>query len=208
MLIGGPVTLMAFRLLPQAVVRYLLAAVLALSSVACGSQNGTVNSVLPSPTVLIQTANAVCETQITALNFDVDYSGPHLVIDISFASAPAPVEIEIERYLADGRTEPFTTVSKIVGTARIPLNFNTKYRGRARVGSCPWSPWVDQQIGPPNSCGDCTATPPPPPPPPPPDDDDECVQQQALSWEYRLRQLQVHRMEGPPPPPPDPCVER
>jgi len=204
----------ALLLLPQAVVRYLLAAALALSSVACGSQNGTVNSVLPSPTVLIQTTNAICETQITALNFDVDYSGPHLVIDISFASAPSPVEIEIERYLSDGRTEPVTTVSNIVGRTRVPLNFNTKYRGRARAGSCPWSPWVDQQIGSPNPCGDCTATPPPtpPPPPPPPDDDDddhECsAQNQTLSWELRLRQLQVHRMEGPPPPPPDPCAER
>ena len=200
MFAGAPAIGLAFRLLRQALVRYLLAASLALSSVACSSQNGTVDSVLPSPTVLIQTANTICETQITALNFDVDYSGPHLVIDISFASAPSPVEIEIERYLADGRTEPVTTMSNIVGRMRIPLNFNTKYRGRARAGSCPWSPWVDQQIGPPNPCGDCTAAPPPPPPPPPPpgdEDDDEChYKTQDLSWVYRMQA---------PPPPPDPC---
>ena len=82
----------------------------------------------------MQTVNAVCETQITALNFDVDYSGPHLVIDISFASAPSPVEIEIERYQADGRTEPVTLLTNVVGRTRVPLYFNTRYRGRDRAG--------------------------------------------------------------------------
>ncbi len=186
--------------------RYIIATALALSSVAC-SGNGTVDSVLPSPTVLIQTANAVCDTQITSLNFDVDYSGPHLLIDVTFASAPSPVEIEIERYLADGRTEPIAQISNIVGSTRIPLHFNTKYRGRARAGSCQWSPWVDKQIGPPNPCGDCPVKLPAPPPPPPADDDDdnECESNnEALRWSLGLQQMQRHRMEAPPPPP-DPC---
>jgi hypothetical protein len=175
-------------------VRYIIATALALSSVACSSQGGLTESVLPSPTLVMETANAVCNTQITALNFDVDYSGPHLVIDISFASAPTPVEIEIERYRADGSTEPAAHVTDVVGRTRVALNFNTRYRGRARGGSCAWSPWVDQQIGPPNPCGDCTAAPPPPPPPPA----EECESNQAL----QLRAQRIYRMEGPPPPPP------
>jgi hypothetical protein len=153
---------------------------------------------------VIETANTVCNTQITSLGFDVDYSGPYLIIDIRFASAPSPVELEIERYLADGSTEPVSQLTNVVGRSSIALHFNTKYRGRARAGSCPWTPWVDQQIGPPNPCGSCTAAPPPPPPlpppPPPPDDEEECESnvERLTNW---LGQA-IKRMEEPPPPPP------
>jgi hypothetical protein len=156
---------------------------------------------------VIETANTVCNTQITSLSFDVDYSGPHLIIDIRFVSAPSPVELEIERYLADGSTEPVSHVTNVVGRTSIALHFNTKYRGRARAGSCPWTPWVDQQIGPPTPCGDCTAAPPPlplpplPPPPPPPDDEEECESndERLTNW---LGHAGIKRMEEPPPPPP------
>jgi hypothetical protein len=153
---------------------------------------------------VIETANTVCNTQITSLSFDVDYSGPHLIIDIRFASAPSPVELEIERYLADGSTKPVSHLTDVVGRTSIALHFNTKYRGRARAGSCPWTPWVDQQIGPPNPCGSCTAAPPPPPlppPPPPPDDEEECESndERLTNW---LGQAGIRRMEEPPPPPP------
>jgi hypothetical protein len=153
-------------LLARQIVRYLLALALALSSVAC-NDNGS--DALPSPTTL-QAVNAVCGTQITALNLDADYSGPHLLIDVAFASVPAPVEIEIEEYQPDGSTSPFTVLSNVVGRASVALHFNTKYRGRARAGGCDWSPWVDKQIGPPNPCGDCLKVPPPPPSPPAGDD--------------------------------------
>jgi hypothetical protein len=191
-------------------VKYIIAMALTLSSAAC-TQGGFTETVLPSPTQVMETANAVCNTQITALNFDVDYSGPHLLIDISFAAAPSPVEIEIERY-QDGRTEPVAHLTDVVGRTRVALNFNTRYRGRARAGSCPWSPWVDQQIGPPNPCGDCakTPTPPPPPPPPPPpdDDDDDCESnQESLTWQLLLQRTGIMRMEAPPPPPPQ-CSEQ
>ena len=144
----------------------------------------------------VNTVNTVCSTQITGLDLDVDYSGPHLLIDITFASTPSPVEIEIERYLADGRTEPVSQLSNIVGRTRVALHFNTKYRGRARAGTCPWSPWVDRQIGPPNPCGGCAA----PPSPPAPKPDDECVAAgEGLNWEPQRGRLQVTRMEAPPP---------
>jgi hypothetical protein len=155
-------------LLARQIVRYLVALALALSSVACG-ESGT--EALPSPTTL-QAVNAVCGTQIAALNLDVDYSGPHLVIDVAFASTPTPVEIEIEEYQPNGSTSPVTILSNVVGRTTVALHFNTTYRGRARAGGCDWSPWVDKQIGPPNPCGDCLRVPPPPPPEPPAAGDD------------------------------------
>lgn len=171
--------------------RYIIALALALSSVACG-ENGTVDSVLPSPTTLLQAANTVCDTQITSLDFDIDYSGPHLLIEVAFASTPSPVEIEIEEYLPDGSTTPVALLTNVVGKTSVALHFNTKYRGRARAGSCPWSPWFDRQIGPPNPCGNCVV-PPTPPPPQQPEDDDECEPEQP--------QFQgLKRMVGPPPP--------
>jgi len=150
-------------------VKDVIPALLALSTVACTPGE----NVLPVPTDLITASNTLCGTQITSLDIEVNYAGPSVVIDVAFASSPAPVEIEIERYLADGRTEPVAALSNVVGRARVDLHFDTKYRARARAGSCPWSPWVDKQIGPANSCGDCKATPPPPPPPEPDDDDDD-----------------------------------
>jgi hypothetical protein len=192
-------------------VRYIILLPLTLLPVACG-ESGPIENVLPtSPTVVVETVNAVCNTQITGIEFDVDMSGPHLLIGVTFAGAPSPVEIEIERYLPDGRTEPVVVLSNVVGRKSVALHFNTKYRGRARAGSCPWSPWLDRQIGPANACGDCVAPPPPPPPPPPPappkppepDDEDEC----APGEEPNDLQRRIMRMEGPqcPPPPPDEC---
>jgi hypothetical protein len=171
-------------------VKFILAIVLALSAVACG-ENG-IETVLtgpsPSPSpATVQTVNAICDTQITGLTLDIDLSGPHLLIEV-FASSPSPVEIEIEEYLSDGHTIPVTRLSNVVGRTSVPLHFNTKYRGRARAGTCAWSPWVTKQIGPANPCGDCVAAPPPPPPPPPPTEDDGC-----------MLKLDLRRMEGPPP---------
>lgn len=133
---------------------------------------------MPSPTAVVATTNALCGTDITALSFDINYAGPYALIDVAFASSPPPPsEIEIERYLQNGQTEPYTTLSNVVGRVRVDLHFNTKYRVRARAGSCPWSAWVDQQVGPANPCGGCTDPLPPPPPPapqPPKEDDPDC----------------------------------
>jgi hypothetical protein len=152
-------------------VRYLTIACLALSTVACSEGE----TVLPSPAAVITAANAVCGTQITSLALEVNAAGPYFVIEVGFAGPPQPIEIVIERYLSTGQTEPVATLTNISGSARVDLAFNTKYRARARAGTCDWSPWVDKQVGPANPCGDCNVQPPapPPPPPPPPPDDDE-----------------------------------
>ena len=180
-------------MLSRIAVRYAAAVILALSTAACGEGE----TVLPSPTVLVTTANTVCGTQISSIEIDVDYSGPILLIDVKFASEPEPLQVEIERYLANGATEPVALLENVSGRVRLDLAFNTKYRARARGGSCAWSPWVDRQIGPPNPCGGCAA--PPPPPPPPPDDPEECEPEgeQEGEWSAFLRRTLGKSMEAP-----------
>ena len=171
--------------------KHILIALLALTPIACG-EGQSISTVLPSPTALITAANATCDTQITSLTIDVNYAGPYFEIDLKSAAATESLEIEIEEYLPDGQTELVARLTNIVGRTRVDVHFNTKYRARARGGSCTWSPWVDREVGPANPCGDCRAT----PPPPPADDDDEeddCVVDDQ-PWNP-LRQ----RMTGPPP---------
>lgn len=166
---GAPLPVLAFALLDDRSVKYALLPLVALACTACG---GASTSVLPSPTTIVTAANTVCGVQIAALDLHVDYAGPHLVVGVRFAGDPAPVDIEIERYLADGRTELVRTLAGVHGQVRVALAFNTTYRGRARGGSCAWSPWFDHAIGPPNPCGDCAAGPPVPAPLPDPGPDE------------------------------------
>jgi hypothetical protein len=114
----------------------------------------------------------VCGIEITSFALDVDLSGPYILASAWFAASPQPMEFEVERYLPDVRTEPAGGATSSDGNARIAAAFNTRYRVRARIGSCAeWSGWMDIQVGPPNPCGGCSdpspSSPPSPQQPPP-----------------------------------------
>jgi hypothetical protein len=133
--------------------RTLLAALLAVSFVACDESPTVTTAPTPVPPPA-ETVTPVCTAQVTAVNLDVDKAGPYLVINATFASAAAPIEIEIERLDSNNAAESFAVVrTDAEGKARVQVAFNTKYRARGRAEHCEFTAWAEIMVGPPEAMG-------------------------------------------------------